>query len=81
MFYTRMVQVVILYILEPWVMSPWIGKTLGVFHHQVIQRLMGWMTQCNRYGKRTYPTLEEEMVEAVIHEVDTYVSRCQYTIA
>ena len=42
-FYTAVVQDVLLYGLEVWVMSTWIGKTLGVFHHRVICKLTGKM--------------------------------------
>ena len=41
MFYTAVVQEILLYGLEAWVMSPRIGKALGGFHHWLIRRLMG----------------------------------------
>ena len=47
--------------LESWVVYLGIGKALGGFHYQVIYKLMGQMTQRNRYGTWTYPSLEEEM--------------------
>ena len=79
-FYTAVVQAVLLYRLETWVMSLWIGKTLGGFHHQVIRKLTGLMPQRN--GGRTwpYPPMEEMMVEARMQEVDTYVDLCQNTV-
>ena len=51
MFCTAVVQDVLLYSSDTWVMSPRIWKTLVVFHHRVIQRLTGWMPQCNSDGK------------------------------
>ena len=41
MFYMEVVQAVLLYGLETWVMLPHIGRTLGVFHHRVVRRLTG----------------------------------------
>ena len=41
MFYIAVVQSVLLYGLETWLVSLMIGKTMGGFQHQVIQRLMG----------------------------------------
>ena len=48
MFYTVVVQAVILYNTESWVMYPWIGKTLGGVHHRVMWRLTGQMPQQNK---------------------------------
>ena len=44
MFYTTVVQAVIIYGSELWVLSPQIGKTLGGFYHWVIRRLMRRMS-------------------------------------
>ena len=40
--YTEVFQMLLLYGLETWVMSPHIGKTLGLFHHRMVQRLTCW---------------------------------------
>ena len=45
MFYTVVVQLVLLYGVELWFMSPYIGKAMGDFHHWVIRRLVGWIPQ------------------------------------
>ena len=39
--YVAVVQAVLLYGLETWVISPLIGSTLGGFHHIVTYRLRG----------------------------------------
>ena len=74
-FYTTLVQVVLLYRSESWVMSTRIGKTLGGFQH----RLKGRITQRNGDGTWTYPPLEEAMVEEGMQEVETYIDRHQNT--
>ena len=38
-FYVEVVQVVLLYGLKTWLMSPRIGRTLGGFHHRVSRRM------------------------------------------
>ena len=40
-FYISVVQVVLLYRSESWVVSPQIGKALGRIHHWEIQRITG----------------------------------------
>ena len=48
MFYIAVVQVVLLYGSETWVMYPRIGKTLGGFHHRVaciLKRRKPWRDQ------------------------------------
>ena len=80
-FYNVVVQMVLLYESESWVMSLWIGKEMCVFHHQVIRRLMGCMPQWNGDRTWTYPTLGEVMVEAVIQEIETYFACRQNNVS
>ena len=49
MFYTAVVQVLLLYKSESWFMSPQIGKVLVSIRHQEIQRLMGHIPNMNGY--------------------------------
>ena len=39
--YTALVQEVLFYESETWVMPPWIGKTMGGFQNRVIRILTG----------------------------------------
>ena len=48
-FYIAVVQVVLLYGLESWVMSPQIGKVLGSIHHQDIWQITGKIPNMNGY--------------------------------
>ena len=79
MFYTMVVQEVLLCGLELWVMYLWIGKALGGFNHLVIRQLTGRMPQRNRGRTWTYPPLEKAMAGSGIREVETYVAHCQNT--
>ena len=61
MFYTMVVQEVLLCGLELWVMYLWIGKALGGFNHLVIRQLTGRMPHWSGDGTWTYPPLGEAM--------------------
>ena len=81
MFYIAVVQALIIYRSETWVMSPRIGKTLGGLHHRVVWRLMGQMPHKKLDRTWTHPSLEEVMVKAGVQEVETYVGHRQNTVA
>ena len=55
-------------------MSPYIRRTLSNFHHRVVCRLTGRKTRRKMYGTWVYPPLAEEMVEAGLQEVETYIA-------
>ena len=74
-FYIAVVQVLLLYGLEMWVMSPRIGRTMGGLHHQVVRRQMGKMPQSNMDGTWKYLYLEEAGVQDVV----TYIACHQNT--
>ena len=56
-FYRILVQAVLLFRLETWVVSLHIGRTLGGFHHQVICKLTGRQTRCKVGGSWFYSPL------------------------
>ena len=56
--YVAVVQAVILYGLETWVVSPCIGSVLGEFHHRMARRLMGRKPQIGWDGGWVYPPLD-----------------------
>ena len=55
---------VLLYGSESWVMSPQIGKALGIIHHRDIRWLTGWIPYLNGYGTWTYLPIGPAMAEA-----------------
>ena len=72
--YLAMVQSVLLYGSETWVLKPRMQRVLGRFHHRVARRLTGRKHQKGRDGGWVYPLLEDAMTEAGLQEVETYVS-------
>ena len=55
--YLAVVQSVLLYGSETWVLTPLIQRVLGGFHHRVSQRLKGWQPHKGRDGGWVYPPL------------------------
>ena len=77
--YVEVVQEVLLYGSETWVMTPHIGGALSGSHHRVTRRLMGRRPQRESDRRWIYPPLTEVMEEACLQEVDTYVYLCHNT--
>ena len=65
---------VLLFGSEIWLISSHIRNSLGVFHQQVIRRIMGWKKIQRADNICPHPPLEMEMLDAVLEEVDTYVT-------
>ena len=80
-FYVAVIQEVLLYGSDTWVLTPRMQMLLGRFHHRVACRLMGRQPRKGRNGGWVYPPLKDAMAEAVLQEVETYVSCCQNTVA
>ena len=80
MFYTMVVQEVLLCGLELWVMYLWIGKALGGFNHLVIRQLTGRMPHWSGDGTWTYPPLKEAMEDTGLKETETFFSLGQNTV-
>ena len=59
-----MVQQVLLFRAETWMMTPQIERALDSFMHRAARRLTGRQPQRGWYGKWYYPYLEVDMKEA-----------------
>ena len=80
MFYIVVVQAVILYGSKVWVTSPRIERNMGGLHHRVVRRLTGRMPHQNLDRTWAHPSLEEEMLETGMQEVENYVACHHNTI-
>ena len=63
------VQLVLLYRSEVWVMTLLIRRVLGGFHHRVACRLTEGQPRTGRDGVWIYPQREDAMTEAGLQEV------------
>ena len=79
--YLAVVQSVLLYGSETWVMTAFIRRVLGGFHHRFSRSLICRQPWRGRYGMCIYPLMEDAMVEAGLQEVETYISHRQNTAA
>ena len=69
--YVAVVQAVLIYGLETWVMTPRIGMFWGGFHYRVAHRLTVQQQQRGGDWRWLYTPLVEEMEEAGLQEVET----------
>ena len=78
--YLAVVQSVLLYRSETWVLTPHMQRVLGGFHHRVACRLTGRQLKKGQDEGWVYPPLEDAMAKAGLQEVETYVSCLQNTV-
>ena len=80
MFIKAMVQVVLCFGAETWVMNPCTGRALGGFQHRVVQRINGRNTLqlLNRIWE--YPPLETDMKEVGFEYLEAYVIMRKNTV-
>ena len=78
--YVVVVQAVLLYRSETWVMKLHIGRFWGGLHHRVAHRLTERQPQRRWDGEWLYNPLAEATIEAGLQEVETYVSCRQNTV-
>ena len=71
--YLAVVQSVLLYGSETWVLTLRMKRVLDRFHHMVSRRLTGWQPWKGWYGGWFYPPLEYAMAESGSQEMETYV--------
>ena len=76
-----MVQATFLFCIESWVMFPWIGRTLGSFHHRLDQRLEKFQPNKDVAGRLLYLPLDAAMKAVGMEQVEMYVLRFQNTAA
>ena len=69
--YLAMVQLVMIYGSEKWVMTLCMGRILGGFHHRVARSLKGRQPWRGRDRVWVYLPLEDAMAEAGLQEVET----------
>ena len=65
---------------ETWVITTCIRRVLGRFHHRVAHSLTGKQPRQEKDGLWTYTLMEDVTAEAMLQEVETFISRCQNTV-
>ena len=80
MFYKAIVQAVLLYGCETWVVTPAILQLLASFHNRIARRISGKMPRLVQ-GQWVYPPLEDALAEAGLFPLEIYIRRRQDSIA
>ena len=73
MFFKAVVQGVLLFGSETWVLTPCMGRDLGSFQHRVAQRIMERHPRQREEGGWEYPPLVATMEEAGSEEIGVYI--------
>ena len=82
MFYKAIVQSVLLYGCETWVVSPKVLQVLEGFHHRAARRLSGRSAQyLPREDRWVYPPIEEALEKAGLFRLAHYIGVRQNTLA
>ena len=80
-FSKAVVQQVLLFGAEKWVVSPMMERALSAFIHGELRRLIGRQPRKGRDGKWHYSSLEGAMKEVGLTDVHTSINRRQNTVA
>ena len=81
MFYVAVVQSVLLFGSETWVLNPRWEKSLEGFQHQAARRMAGMGPKQQRYGTWVYPPIGAALEMVRLEEIGVYIARCQNMIA
>ena len=79
-FFKSVVQSVLLFGEETWVVTPCTGRFLGGFLYQVVQRLTMRLLWQREEGKWGYSSTEAFRAEAGFEMMETYIWRRQNTV-
>ena len=80
-FYVSVVQSVLLFGSETWVITPRLENTLKGFHHKVVRRMAGMGTKRKWDGKWLHTPIGLELEMVGLDDIGVYIARCQNTVA
>ena len=80
-FYVAVVQAVLLFGLETWVVTPWLENSLMGFYHWVVRRMVGMVPKCQLDGTWVYPPIGTALAKVGLDDVGVYIARLQNMVA
>ena len=80
-FYVVVVQAVLLFGSETWVVTPRLEKALAGFHHRAVQWMAGMGPESQLYRTWVYPPIGEALEMLGLDEIGVYIDRRQNTVA
>ena len=75
------VQSVLLFGSETWVMTPRLDKYLEGFHHRAARQIAGMGPKCQRDGTWVYPLIGAALAMVGLEEIRVYIARLQNMVA
>ena len=76
-FYVAVVQVVILFRSEKWIMTPLLEKSLNLFHYRVVWQMAGMVPKRQRDGTWVYPPIRVDLAKMGMDKIEVYIARRQ----
>ena len=76
-----MIQTVLLFRVETWVLNSRMERALSSFQHRVARRLTGRQPRRQGNGSQEYPSLADALVESGFKGIGKYITRRQNMIA
>ena len=73
-FYVAVVQAVLLFGSETWVLTPQLEKPLEGFHHRVVRRMVCMGPKHQRDGTWVYTTIEEALEMVGMEDIGEYIA-------
>ena len=80
-FYVEMVQSVLLFGSETWVVTPQIEKSLTGFHHWAIRKMTVMGPERQLYGTWLYPPIGAALAMVGLYDIGVYIACRQNTVA
>ena len=80
-FFKTVVQLVLLFGTETWVVTPCMVRVLEGFQEQVVRRLTGRLPRRQSGGKCYYTSVEMAREEAVFEKMEDYIRQSQNTVS
>ena len=80
-FYVAVVQAVLIFGSDTWVLTPHFEKSLEGFHHRAVQRMSGMGPKCQQYGTWVYTPIGAVLATVGLEDIGVSIARCQNTVA
>ena len=80
-FYVAVVQAMLLFGSEAWVMTPRSEKALEGFHHRAVRQMAGMGPKSQWDRTWVYPPIGEALKMVVLEEIRVYINRLQNKVA
>ena len=80
-FYVALVQAVLMFGSEMWVLTPRLEKYLEGFHHQLVQRMAGMVPKRRQDGAWVYTPIGTTLEMVGLEEIRVYIAHRQNTVA